>query len=229
VSENHLLTALPVEERERLLPHLERVSLSLGDVLYETGEPIRHVYFPTSGVVSLLCTLDDGASIEVGTGGLEGLAGVPVFLGADASPNRALVQVAGEAMRMKSEVFRELAEQHGRLHDLLHLYTYALMTQMSLSVACNRFHSVEKRLARWLLMMHDRALVDEFQFTQELISRMIGTRRPHVSTAIGSLHNAGLIRNGRGNIHILDRQGLMNIACECYLTSKGTFDDLFNA
>jgi CRP-like cAMP-binding protein len=229
VSENHLLTALPVAERERLLPRLERVPLPLGDVIYEAGEPIRYVYFPTSGVVSLLCTLDDGASIEVGTVGMEGVAGVSVFLGADASPNRALVQVAGEAMRIKSEVFRELAEQHGRFHHLLHLYTYALLTQMSLSVACNRFHSVERRLARWLLMMHDRAQVDEFQLTQELISRMIGTRRPHVSTAVGNLHNAGLIRNGRGKIHILDRQGLVGVACACYLTSKGTFDGLFNA
>ena len=229
MSENHLLTALPVEERERLLPHLERVPLPLGDVIYEAGEPIRDVYFPTSGVVSLLCTIDDGASIEVGTVGMEGVAGVSVFLGADASPNRALVQVAGEAMRMKSEVFRELAEQRGRFHHLLHLYTYALLTQMSLSVACNRFHSVERRLARWLLMMHDRAQVDEFQLTQELISRMIGTRRPHVSTAVGNLHNAGLIRNGRGKIHILDRQGLVGVACACYLTSKEMFDGLFNA
>jgi CRP-like cAMP-binding protein len=229
VSENHLLTALPVEERERLLPHLERIPLSLGDVIYEAGEPIRYVYFPTSGVVSLLCTIDGGASIEVGTVGMEGVAGVSVFLGADASPNRAFVQVAGEAMRMKSVVFRELAEQHSRFHHLLHLYTYALLTQTSLSVACNRFHSVERRLARWLLMMQDRAQVNEFRFTQELISRMIGTRRPHVSTAVGSLHNTGLIRNGRGKIDILDREGLMKIACACYLAAKKRFDGLFSA
>ncbi|HEY0323126.1 MAG TPA: Crp/Fnr family transcriptional regulator [Pyrinomonadaceae bacterium] len=229
MSENRLLAVLPVDEQERLLPHVERVSLILGDVIYEADEPVRYVYFPTSGVVSILCTTDDGASIEAATVGMEGMAGIPVFLGVVVSPNRAIVQVAGEALRMKSEVFRDLSGQSGSLHDLLHLYTYALMNQMSLSVACNRFHNVERRLARWLLMMQDRAQVDEFQFTQELISRMIGTRRPHVSTAVGNLHNAGLIHNGRGKIDILDRDGLVKIACDCYLTAKKRFDGLFNA
>jgi CRP-like cAMP-binding protein len=228
VSENYLLAALPVEERERLLLSLEHVPLPLGDVIYEADEPIRYAYFPTSGVISLLCTTDDGASIEAGTVGMEGMAGIPVFLGVDSSPNRAVVQVAGEALRMKAEEFKELAGRSGRFHDLLHLYTYALMTQMSLSVACNRFHSVEKRLARWLLMMRDCAQVDEFRLTQELISRMIGTRRPHVSTAMGNLHNAGLIRNGRGKIDILDSEGLVTIACECYQAAKRRFDGLFS-
>ena len=227
MSENHLLAALPTEEREHLLPHMERILLPLGDVIYEADEPIRYVYFPTSGVVSVLCTADDGASIEAATVGMEGMAGIPVFLGVDVSPNRALIQIEGEAMRMKSEVFRELAAGNSRFHSLLHLYTFALMNQMSLSVACNRFHSVERRLARWLMMMHDRAQVDEFQFTQELISRMIGTHRPHVSTAVISLQKAGLIRNGRGKINILDRDGLMKIACACYLASKKCFDGFF--
>ena len=227
MSENQLLAALTVEERERLLPGLERVPLPLGDVIYERDERIRHVYFPTSGVISLLCTTDGGANIEAGTIGMEGMAGIPVFLGVDSSPNRAVVQIEGEAMRMEAEAFREVAGRSGRFHDLLHLYTYALMTQMSLSVACNRFHSVEKRLARWLLMMHDRAQVDEFRFTQELISQMIGTHRPHVSTAVNSLQNAGLIHNGRGRIGILDRKGLVKIACECYLAAKRKFDGLF--
>jgi CRP-like cAMP-binding protein len=229
VSENHLLAALPIKERKHLLPHLERVPLLLGDVIYEADEPIRYVYFPTSGVVSVLCTTDDGASIEAATVGMEGVAGIPVFLGVDVSPNRALVQVAGEALRMEAKVFRELADRNSRFHSLLHLYTYALMNQMSLSVACNRFHNVEKRLARWLLMMQDRAQVDEFRFTQELISQMIGTRRPHVSTAVGNLHSTGLIHNGRGKIDILDREGLMKIACDCYLTAKKRFDGLFSA
>jgi CRP-like cAMP-binding protein len=219
---------LTIEERERLLPGLERVPLLLGDVIYEADERIRHVYFPTSGVISLLCTTDDGASIEAGTVGMEGMAGIPVFLGVDSSPNRAVVQVAGEAMRMESEAFWNVAGRSGRFHDLLHLYTFALMTQMSLSVACNRFHSVEKRLARWLLMMHDRAQVDEFRFTQDLISKMIGTHRPHVSTAVNNLHNAGLIRNGRGRIGILNREGLVKIACECYLAAKRKSDGLFS-
>jgi CRP-like cAMP-binding protein len=229
VYENHLLAALPIKERKHLLPNLERVPLLLGDVIYEADAPIRYVYFPTSGVISLLCTVDDGASIEVGTVGMEGMAGLSVFLGVEASPNRALVQVAGEAMRMKSEVFGKLADQPGRFHKLLHLYTHSLMTQMSLSVACNRFHNVERRLARWLLMMQDRAQVNEFLLTQELISRMIGTRRPHVSTAVGNLHNSGLIHNGRGKIGILDRDGLMKIACDCYHAAKKRFDGLINA
>jgi CRP-like cAMP-binding protein len=227
--ENQLLAALPVEEQERILPRLERVPLTLGDVIYETGGRIPYVYFPTGGVVSLLCVTDDGASIEAGTIGMEGMAGMPVFLGVDASPNRAVVQVAGEALRMKSEEFRELAGENSRFHSLLHLYTFALINQISLSVACNRFHGVEKRLARWLLMMQDRARVDEFRFTQELISRMIGTHRPHVSTAVISLQKAGLIRNGRGKIDILDRDGLMKTACACYLASKKCFDGFFSA
>ena len=228
MSENHLLAALPIRERKHLVTHLERVPLLLGDVIYEADQPIRYVYFPTSGVVSVLCTTDDGASIEAATVGMEGVAGIPVFLGVDVSPNRALVQVAGEALRMKTKVFKELADQNSRFHSLLHLYTYALMNQMSLSVACNRFHNVEKRLARWLLMMQDRAQTGEFRFTQELISRMIGTRRPHVSTAVGNLHNTGLIHNGRGKIDILDREGLMKIACDCYLAAKKRFDGLFS-
>jgi CRP-like cAMP-binding protein len=228
LSENQLLAALSVEGRERLLPSLKRVPLILEDVIYEADERIRHVYFPASGVISLLCITDDGASIEAGTIGMEGMAGIPVFLGVDVSLNRAVVQIEGEAMRMEAEAFRDVARRSGRFHDLLHLYTFALMTQMSLSVACNRFHSVEKRLARWLLMMHDRAQVDEFRFTQDLISRMIGTHRPHVSTAVGNLHNAGLIRNGRGKIDILDRDGLIKTACECYLAAKRKFDGLFS-
>jgi CRP-like cAMP-binding protein len=229
LSENQLLAALSVKERRRLLPNLERMPLTLGDVIYEPDERIRYVYFPTSGVVSLLCTTNDGSSIEAGTIGMEGMAGISVFLGVNVSPNRALVQVAGEALRMKAGVFREAVGRSGRFHELLHLYTFAIMTQMSLSVACNRFHSVENRLARWLLMMHDRAQVDEFNFTQELISRMIGTRRPHVSTAVCNLQSAGLIHNGRGKIGILDRRGLMQVACECYLAARGRFDGLFSA
>jgi CRP-like cAMP-binding protein len=228
MSDNHILAALPIDERERLLPHLERVPLLLSDVIYEPDAPIRYVYFPTSGVISVLCMTDDGASIEAATVGMEGMVGIPVFLGVDLSPNRAIVQVAGEALRIESELFRDIAGASHRLHDLLHLYTYALMNQMSLSVACNRFHSVERRLARWLLMMQDRAKTDEFEFTQELISRMIGTRRPHVSTAVGNLHHTGLIRNGRGKIDILDRKGLMKIACGCYLNAKKRFDGLFS-
>ena len=229
MSENLLLAALPVEEREKLLPRLERVPLILEDVLYEQNERIRYVYFPTSGVISLLCTTDDGMSIEAGTAGAEGMVGVPIFLGVDTSFNKTLVQVAGEALRMKAEVFREATRQLSRLHDLMLLYVDARMTLMSLSIGCNRFHNVEKRLARWLLMMQDCARTDEFKLTQDIISRMIGTRRPHVSTAANSLHQRGLIYNGRGKINILDREGLLKVACACYLTSKVNFEHLFSA
>ena len=228
MSENHLLAALPGEAREHLSPHLERIPLTLGDVIYEPEEQIQDVYFPTSGVISLLCTTEEGLSIEAGTVGREGMAGLTIFLGVDLSPNRAIVQVEGEGLRMRADIFREVARQNNRFHDILHLYTYALITQMSLSIGCNRFHSVEKRLARWLLMMQDRAQTDEFRFTQELISRMIGTHRPHVSTAVCNLHSAGLIRNGRGRIDILDRPGLEKVSCYCYHAAKRKFDGLLS-
>ena len=227
MSENLLLAALPGEERERLLPDLESVPLTLGDVLYEQNEHIRFVYFPTGGVISLLCTTDEGLSIEAATAGVEGMVGLPVFLGVDTSFNKTLVQVTGEALRMKAEVYSEAARQPGRLHEIMLLYTHARMTQMSLSIGCNRFHNVERRLARWLLTMQDCARTDEFKLTQDIISRMLGTKRPHISTAVNSLQNAGLIRNGRGKINILDRDGLSKVACACYLNSKVNFDHLF--
>jgi CRP-like cAMP-binding protein len=226
LSENQLLAALPRRERERLLPDLGRTPLAVREVIYEADGRIRHVYFPTSGVISLLCTTDNGVSIEVGAVGREGMVGVPVFLGVDTSPNRAVVQVAGEALRMKAKAFQEAAKQAGPFHDLLHLYAYALMAQLSLSIVCNRFHSVENRLARWLLMMHDREPTDEFKFTQEFIARMVGARRPHVSTAIGNLQGAGLVHNGWGRIHVLDWRGLEEVSCSCYLAAKKKFDGI---
>jgi CRP-like cAMP-binding protein len=227
LSENLLLAALPAEERESLLPRMERVPLTLGEVLYDQHERIRHVYFPTSGVVSLLSATDEGMSIEAGTAGAEGMVGVPVFLGVDTSFNKTLVQVAGEALRMKSEAFREAAQHPGSLHDLMLLYVHARMTQMSLSIGCNRFHNVEKRLARWLLMMQDCARTDEFTLTQDIISRMIGAQRPHVTTAANGLHQKGLIQNGRGKVNILNRKGLLKVVCACYTNSKAAFDQLF--
>lgn len=229
MSENLLLASLPGEECERLLPSLERVPLTLGDVLYDQHERIRYVYFPTSGVVSLLCTTDEGMSIEAGTAGAEGMVGVPVFLGVDTSFNKTLVQVEGEALRMKSEAFREAARHPGSLHDLMLLYVHARMTQMSLAIGCNRFHNVERRLARWLLSMQDCARSDEFTLTQDVISRLIGAQRPHVSTAANGLHQRGLIHNGRGKVNILDRRGLLKVACACYTNSKAAFDYLFGA
>ena len=223
---NQLLAALPAGEREHLLPHLERVPLAVGDVLHEPGDHIRHVYFPNRGVVSIMNTLGNHLSIEVGVVGREGVVGLPLFLGVDSMINQAVVQVPGEALRMAAAAFREAARRDGPFHELLHLYTYALLTQMSLSIACNRFHNVEKRFARWLLVIHDRVDSDEFLLTQEYISRMLGAHRPHVTTAARALQQAGLIRYSRGRLNILDRPGLEKASCACYKDGKEKFDGL---
>ena len=224
---NQLLAALPAEELERLLPDLEHIPLTIGDVLYTPDDPIRYVYFPNNGVVSILNTLGERLSIEVGMVGKEGLVGIPIFLGVDMAINQAVVQVPGDAMRMVADTFRDAVKRDGPLHDLLHLYTYALLTQMSLSIACNRFHNVEKRFSRWLLVIHDRLDSDEFLLTQEYISRMLGAQRPHVTTAAGALQKAGLISYRRGRIAILDRDGLEKSSCGCYRNGKENFDGLF--
>jgi CRP-like cAMP-binding protein len=224
---NQLLTALPTDERKRLLPDLEHVPLTIGDVLYSPDDSIRYVYFPNNGVVSIINTLGSRLSIEVGMVGKEGMVGIPVFLGVDAAINQAVVQVPGEAVRIAADSFREAAKRDGPFHDLLHRYTYALLTQMSLSIACNRFHNVEKRFARWLLVIHDRVDGDEFSLTQEYVSRMLGAHRPHVTTAARALQRAGLIHYRRGKIAILNRQGLEKASCDCYRDGKEKFDGLF--
>jgi CRP-like cAMP-binding protein len=229
VIENQLLAALSDEERERFLPTVERVSLTLGEVLYEPEEAIHHVYFPNSGVVSMLTILGENASVEVSTVGKEGVVGVPLFLGVNLMLNRAVVQVPGEAMSIEAEAFVDAAKHSGMFHRLLHLYTYTLLSQMSYSVACIRFHNVEKRLARWLLQIQDHVQVDEFQLTQGFIARMVGAKRPHVTTAAGNLQKAGLIRYYRGKIAVLDRDGLKTAACDCYRIIKKSFDDSFGA
>ncbi|HYG79832.1 MAG TPA: Crp/Fnr family transcriptional regulator, partial [Pyrinomonadaceae bacterium] len=178
---NRLLAALPRGEQKQLLPKLERVPLVIGDILYEPDEPIRYTYFPYQGVVSILTLLEGRASIEVGTVGNEGVAGITLFLGVDSSPNRAVVQVPGEAMKMKASDFKDAVKKDGsKFRELVQLYAYVLLTQLSLSVACNRFHNVEKRLARWLLAIQDRVQSNEFLLTQEYISQMLGAHRPHV-------------------------------------------------
>ncbi|MDQ3802412.1 MAG: Crp/Fnr family transcriptional regulator [Acidobacteriota bacterium] len=188
---------------------------------------MRHVYFPNHGVVSIINTLANSLSIEVAVVGKEGMVGIPVFLGTGKAINQAVVQVPGDAVRMAADAFREAARGDGPLHDLLHLYTYALLTQMSLSIACNRFHNVEKRFARWLLVIHDRVDSDEFLLTQEYISRMLGAHRPHVTTAARDLQNAGLINYSRGRLTILNRHGLEKASCGCYRDGKEKFDGLF--
>jgi CRP-like cAMP-binding protein len=225
---NRLLAALPDKERKQLLPKLKSVPLAIGDILYEPDEPIRHAYFPCQGVISILTILKGRTSIEVGTVGNEGVAGITVFLGVDTAPNRAVVQVPGEAMKMKASDFKEAAKKDGsKFRELVQLYAYVLLTQMSLSVACNRFHNVEKRLARWLLAIQDRVQADEFILTQEYISQMLGAHRPHVTKAASNLQNGGLIRYSRGKIVIVNRHGLERVSCDCYHVAKSRFDGLF--
>jgi len=226
--ENHLLAALPRKEYLSLSHDLEPVTLNVGDILHEAQGRIRHVYFPKRGVVSIITILGEKASVEVGTVGFEGMVGIPVFLGADIATNQAVVQVPGDGVRMKATVFKKTVDQSKRFRDLLNLYTNAHLAQISLSAACNRFHNVEKRLARWLLMIHDRVQSDTFTLTQEYIARMIGSHRPHVTTAAGALQNRGLIRYYRSEITILNRRRLEAASCDCYRISKEKFDGLFD-
>ena len=224
--ENHLLAALPSDEYERLFLTQEGVSLSLGQVIYESGESLEYVYFPTSSVVSLLYTMEDGSTAEMGLVGNDGIVGVALFLGGDTTPNRAVVQIAGRALRMKSKALQSEFSRGGPFQQVLLRYTQALMTQISQTAACNRLHSVEKRLCRWLLLCHDRIKSDELQMTQEFISNMMGGRRESVTIAARRLQNAGFIHYSRGHIRILDRKGLEASACECYLIVKAEVDRL---
>jgi len=218
---NRLLDALPKIEYQRLLPGLEQVTLRFAEVLYEPGAGIQHVYFPNDSVVSLLAAVADRSTLEVGIVGNEGVAGISVFMGVETSPYRAIVQGAGTAMRMKASVMREESEGAGPLRRLLLLYAHSLLTQASQSAACNRFHMVDARLARWLLMSGDRLGTDEFLLTQEFISDMLGVRREGVSRAAGVLQKSALINYSRGHIKILDRAGLEAASCACYGILKG--------
>lgn len=213
---NRLLAALPSQEYQRLRPHLQEFTLSFGEILYEPGQLIRHVYFPNNGIVSLLSVVEERSTLEVGIVGNEGMVGIPVFLGASLSLNRALVQGTGTGMRIKAEALRKHVRQAGLLPDLLLQYTYSLLTQISQSAVCNRFHTVNARLARWLLMTYDRLRSDEFRLTQEFLSHMLGVRREGVTAAARALQQKKLIRYVRGQITILDRAGLEAASCSCY-------------
>lgn len=226
-TDNRLLAALPSEEFERLVPCLELVSLAPGEVLYESGERIRHVYFPNRNtLVSLNITIDDGTCVEVGVVGNEGMIGVQAFLGAGTTPTRIAVQIAGSAMRVRADVLREEFNRGGPLQALLLRYMHALFAQVLLTAACNHLHSVEERFSRWLLMIHERVWLDELPLTQELISRRLGAHRSSVSEACDTLRREGLIRYKRGKITILDREGLKSAACGCYDLIKEEFDQL---
>jgi CRP-like cAMP-binding protein len=213
---NRLLAALPPKEFQRLRPKLELVTLTFGEILYNAGQNITHVHFPNDSIVSLLSVVGERSSLEVGIVGNEGMAGLSVFMGVDISRTQALVQGTGTAMRMRSEELSNESNQLGPLHRLLHRYSHSLMTQISQSAACNRFHTVNTRLARWMLMTHDRMGEDRFQLTQDFMSNMLGVRREGVSKAAGELQKQKLISYSRGVISVLDRAGLENAACKCY-------------
>lgn len=226
---NQLLASLPESEYQRLVPHLEEVSLALGKVLYEPQEAIKQVYFPSQGMVSLVLILEDGSTTEIGTVCNEGIVGLPVFLGGMSTTSRAIVQMAGTGLKMDAEMLRTEFQRGGVLQRLLLLYTQGLHTQVSQTAACNRHHPIEERLARWLLTAQDCAPSQELRLTQEFISDMLGTRRSGVTVAAGLLQQAGIIRYTRGKITVLNREALETTACECYGVVKREFNRLFSS
>ncbi|HEX8151329.1 MAG TPA: Crp/Fnr family transcriptional regulator [Pyrinomonadaceae bacterium] len=223
---NRLLARLPPDEMERLVPHLGGVSFALGEVIYESGGRQSYIYFPTTSIISLLYLMQNGSSAEMGVAGNDGLVGVALFMGGDSVPNRAVVQSAGAAFRMKTKVLQGEFARGGTFQRLLLRYTQALMTQMSQTAVCNRLHTIEQQLCRWLLLSHDRLSTDELVMTQELIANMLGVRREGVTHAAGRLQESGLISYVRGRITILDRRGLEAAVCECYKVVKDEYDRL---
>jgi CRP-like cAMP-binding protein len=223
---NLLLAALPQADFERLLPHFEPVDMVLGKVLYESGGTMTHVYFPTTAIVSLLYVMENGASAEIGVVGNEGIVGVSLFMGGGSTPSRAVVRSAGKGFRLKSGILKEEFEKSGPVMRMLLRYTQALITQMTQMAACNRHHSIDQQLCRWLLLSLDRLEVRELVMTQELIANMIGVRREGVTEAALKLQRAGLISYARGRISVLDRAGLEQRACECYAVVKKEYDRL---
>lgn len=226
---NHLLASLSREEQAHLLPGLEPIVLALGDTVYESGRSLDYLYFPTSCIVSLVYTMENGVTAEMGLVGNEGAVGIALFMGGDTMPNRAVVQMAGNAVRMKAGLLHEEFKRSGTFQFKLLRYTQALITQIAQTAVCNRLHSVEQRLCRWLLLCHDRAGANELQMTQEFISQMLGGRRQSVTVSAGRLQDAGLIDYSRGHIKVLDRKGLEAAACECYQVVKTEFDRLLGA
>ena len=224
--QNHLLAALPDAEYQRLAPHLELVPMPLGEALYESGGRMQHVYFPTTSIVSLLYVMEDGASAEIAVVGNEGILGISLFMGGETTPSRAVVQSAGHGYRLRANLLKQEFNRAGPVMHLLLRYTQALITQMAQTAVCNRHHSVEEQLCRWLLLSHDRLSGDELAMTQELIANMLGVRREGVTEAAGKLQQKGLIRYSRGRIDVLDRPGLERAVCECYAVVKREFDRL---
>ncbi|MES1982170.1 MAG: Crp/Fnr family transcriptional regulator [Pseudomonadota bacterium] len=229
--QNHLLAALPPAEYERLLPNLELVSMPLGEVLYESGDPFHHVHFPTTAIVSLHYVMEDGATAEIAGVGNEGILGVPLFMGGVTTPSLAVVHTGGHGYRLKGQYLMEEfnragGRRAGVVQKLLLRYTQALITQMSQTAVCNRHHSVEQQLCRWLLLCLNRSSSNELTMTQELIASMLGVRREGITEAAGKLQQAGIIRYRRGHITVIEREGLESHACECYEVVKKEFERL---
>ncbi|MDI1231458.1 MAG: Crp/Fnr family transcriptional regulator [Methylobacter sp.] len=229
--QNYLLDTLLSDEYERLFPDLELIEMPLGEVIYESGDELHHAYFPTTCIVSLLYVMENGASAEIAVVGNDGIIGVALFMGGGTMPNRAVVQSAGYAYRLRApqlmlEFDRFGGRRYGTLHNLLLRYTQALITQMAQTAVCNRHHSVDQQLCRWLLLSIDRLTSNELTMTQELIANMLGVRREGVTEAAGKLQQAGLIDYSRGHITVLDKPGLEARVCECYQVVKTEFDRL---
>ena len=226
MSENTLLSVLPSSIREHWLPHLEPVEMRLGEVVYEPGATLSHVYFPTTAIVSLLYVLENGESAEIAVVGYEGIVGVSLFMGGKSAPSRAVVQSGGQGFRLRAAILQEQFDQAGPVLHLLLRYTQALLTQMGQTAVCNRHHSLDQQLCRWLLLSLDRLQGDVLVMTQELIANMLGVRREGVTECAVRLQRAGLIRYSRGRISVLDRPGLEKRTCECYAVVKREYDRL---
>jgi CRP-like cAMP-binding protein len=227
--QNHILKALPLVVRERLFPHLKLVSLARGAVLYEAGAPLRQVYFPVDCVISLLYVLENGASAEISVVGNEGAVGVSMFIGGETTTSRVLVQSGGSAYRLTGRRLKLEFERHGDLLHILLRYTQSLLTQMAQTAVCNRHHSVDQQLCRWLLMSLDRLPSNKLAVTQELIANLLGVRREGVTVAAGNLQKLGVIKYVRGQITVLDRPQLEQLSCECYAIVKRETDRILHA
>lgn len=224
--QNHLLAALPAAEREHIYPHLQLVEMALGKVVYEPGDVLRYAYFPTDCIVSLLYVLEDGASTEISVVGNDGLIGLTLFMGGGTAPRRAVVQAGGHAYRLLGRTLRDGFHRNATIRLLLLRYTQALITQMAQTVVCNRHHSVDQQLCRWLLLSLDRLPSNELTMTHELIANMLGVRREGVTAAVSKLQRVGVIDHSRGRITVLDRPALERLSCECYAVVKKETDRL---
>lgn len=225
-TQNHLLAALPADVQARIFPLLEPVDLPLGKVLYESGDTMRHVYFPTDSIVSLLYVMEDGASAEISVVGNEGVVGVALFMGGESTPSRAIVQSAGHAFRLAGARTKEEFHRDGDMQQLMLRYTQSLITQMAQTAVCNRHHSIDQQLCRWLLLSLDRLAGNQLVMTQELIANMLGVRREGVTEAASKLQKLGVINYARGRITVLDRPRLEQLSCECYAVVKRETDRL---